>query len=194
MNIHQKNTDKKRMNILKTTRDLILQFGSEKISIREIAKIAGVSQVTIYNHFENKEALIKHTMEILIDEVLLEYDTIIDLDILFEEKLKKIFDIRKAISGQGILFSLTKIAKSDSYIAEKIETDLQRKMKISFLKLIQYGKDEGKINYNTNDNAILTYFQIFKSYYIEPSNAKLFIQDPELVFDIWELFWNGIRS
>ena len=37
--------------------ELFSQFGVMKVSIADIARKAGVSQATIYNHFGSKEAL-----------------------------------------------------------------------------------------------------------------------------------------
>jgi AcrR family transcriptional regulator len=188
------NSTKKRTAILKTTQSLILEFGVDKISIREIAKIAGVSQVTIYNHFEDKDTLIEESLKLLINKTLEFYEEIINSENSFNDKLKEIFNIRKAFNKQKIWYSLVKISKHDSYVEKMINNLYQDRLKESLLKLINQGKKEKQINAKTSEKALLIYINIFKDYYFDLDNALLLNNDPILVKDLWELFWQGIKG
>ncbi|MCK8058535.1 MULTISPECIES: TetR/AcrR family transcriptional regulator [unclassified Fusibacter] len=54
-----KRRDQKHQEILTAAADLMVLHGSGSVSLEDIAKHADVARKTIYNHFENKEALIK---------------------------------------------------------------------------------------------------------------------------------------
>ncbi len=58
MNVNKKTKGKTRAKIIKASVELITQKGYKDASLREIAKLAGVSNPTIYNYFPNKERLI----------------------------------------------------------------------------------------------------------------------------------------
>lgn len=54
---------KKRHAILEAARELFLELGYEGSSMDKIAKSAGVSKLTVYNHFQDKEHLFSAAIE-----------------------------------------------------------------------------------------------------------------------------------
>ncbi|WP_370335404.1 TetR/AcrR family transcriptional regulator [Parvularcula marina] len=52
----------KRALILKAARELFLEAGLEATSMDQITAAAGISKATLYNHFENKDALFAEVM------------------------------------------------------------------------------------------------------------------------------------
>jgi len=82
----------KRQAILKAARELFLQEGFE-VSVDAIAAAAGVSKVTVYNHFGSKEALfievVKNSLDGPLESTL---DTAID-------RLSDADDLRKALTA-----------------------------------------------------------------------------------------------
>jgi AcrR family transcriptional regulator len=48
-----------RQQILKTARSLVLKFGHERLSLREIARTAGFSPASLYEYFDGKEAIVQ---------------------------------------------------------------------------------------------------------------------------------------
>ncbi len=51
--------DTTRTRLLIEARDLYLQVGSARVSLREVARRSGVSAAAVYRHFDNKEALLR---------------------------------------------------------------------------------------------------------------------------------------
>lgn len=47
-----------RVRLLTEARDLYLEVGSGRVSLREVARRTGVSAAAVYRHFDNKEALL----------------------------------------------------------------------------------------------------------------------------------------
>lgn len=68
-----------RNEILEVSRDLLIQHGFNKLSMRNIAKRADVTATSIYLHFENKEhlllSLIEESIEHLKDHLADQIDT-----------------------------------------------------------------------------------------------------------------------
>jgi AcrR family transcriptional regulator len=79
----------KRNQILATSKDLFYKHGSKRVTIEEICSTAGVSKVTYYKYFKNKNDLIRTIGEELIDIGFGQFDEISMLDIPFTEKIQK---------------------------------------------------------------------------------------------------------
>ena len=58
MNGFERRKEKKKESIRRAAMELFGAYGFGKVSINDIARKAGVSHVTIYNHFNSKEELI----------------------------------------------------------------------------------------------------------------------------------------
>ena len=50
----ERRKERKKTDILQASLNLFIKYGTKKVAISEIAQKAQVSQVTIYNYFENK--------------------------------------------------------------------------------------------------------------------------------------------
>ncbi|WP_303677474.1 TetR/AcrR family transcriptional regulator [Dehalococcoides mccartyi] len=86
--------------ILRVALELFEQHGFSRVCIPEIARQAGVSPVTVYNHFGNKEALIKEIFKVFLDNLLDSYRKIIEAKMPFEEKLETLFFSQEALTQQ----------------------------------------------------------------------------------------------
>jgi AcrR family transcriptional regulator len=51
--------DETRARLLTAARDLYLEVGSARVSLREVARRSGVSAAAVYRHFDNKQALLQ---------------------------------------------------------------------------------------------------------------------------------------
>jgi len=60
----------KKESIVRAALELFQTYGFKKASINEIAHKAGVSQVTIYNHFGSKEGLVREVVKKLYIDIL----------------------------------------------------------------------------------------------------------------------------
>lgn len=61
---------KKRHAILEAAQELFLEFGYDGSSMEKIAKVAGVSKLTVYNHFQDKAQLFSAAIERACEERL----------------------------------------------------------------------------------------------------------------------------
>ena len=70
--------------------EVFSQNGFHAANVDDIVQKAGCSKGTFYYYFESKEALVIEIMDTAIEALKTEYAKILDLDIDFEESLKKI--------------------------------------------------------------------------------------------------------
>ncbi|MDR0433692.1 MAG: TetR/AcrR family transcriptional regulator, partial [Gracilibacteraceae bacterium] len=62
MNGYEKRTDVKKKAILAAARELFAARGLRDVHVNEIAKLANVSQVSIYNYFGDKNSLAREAL------------------------------------------------------------------------------------------------------------------------------------
>jgi AcrR family transcriptional regulator len=68
---------------------LFYKFGYRKVTVEEICEAAGVSKMTFYRFFENKNDLVKHILMELAQDGVKAYQAIMSQDIPFEDKIRE---------------------------------------------------------------------------------------------------------
>ena len=114
----ERRKEQKRESILRAALELFQSFGFKRVSISEIARRAGVSPVTIYNHFGNKQGLIRDTVKSLSQNALENYRTIIRSEKPFNEKLEAIVLNKSEIASQFQGELLQSIIQNDPEIQQ----------------------------------------------------------------------------
>ena len=89
MNNFEIRTNKKKSAIIDAAKKLFKDKGFISVSIREIASKANVSQVSIYNYFGSKDALVGECVSSLMNEILDQAREILHSKMDFEGKLMK---------------------------------------------------------------------------------------------------------
>src|SRR5690606_34358705 len=109
-------------NILDAALALFMKQDVHKVSVAEIAEKAKVSQVTIYNYFESKDNLVKQVIKYYVDQVWEEQKELLDNDLSFKEKVKKIIfeksDIASEIGESFFKEFMSDYSTGKSYVEE----------------------------------------------------------------------------
>ncbi len=86
--------NKKLQQLVEKAWDLFWQYGFTRVSIEEICKEAGVSKMTFYKHFKNKNDLVRFIMKEMSEYSLRLYDEIMTEDIPFVDKIRKSVELK----------------------------------------------------------------------------------------------------
>lgn len=84
------NKSKSHQLILETAKPLFWKFGVKRVSVQEICKEAGISKMTFYRNFKNKNEVIEQIMKALFEHGLKEYNEVMNQDIPFVQKIEHI--------------------------------------------------------------------------------------------------------
>jgi AcrR family transcriptional regulator len=84
----KKDIHKKRAAILQTGSSLIMKHGIERISVEEICREAGVSKMTFYKYFNNKQVMIDAILKDLFQTLESRIEAIRKSDLSYQEKIK----------------------------------------------------------------------------------------------------------
>ncbi len=191
MNGFERRREQKTNDILEAALSLFLKYGVKKVSVAEIAKEADVSQVTIYNYFDSKDNLIREVIVHYVNKVWDEYIELLDSDLTFPEKVKKIiFDktlIANQINEEFFQYFMKEYAEEDNYIITFYTEDVLPRL----LQMFAEGKEEGYVDRSISDEAVLLYLQMFADYMRREEVAESMLP---LTEDLTKLFFYGLTG
>lgn len=82
----------KRDDILATATRLFEEYGYQAIGVDRIRDEAGVSKMTLYNHFAGKEALVETVLEQRHERFMASLKAAVEAQETFQERLRAVFD------------------------------------------------------------------------------------------------------
>ncbi|MBT2665610.1 TetR/AcrR family transcriptional regulator [Bacillus sp. ISL-4] len=185
----QRRREQKKLNILEAALALFMEYGVQKISIGEIAKKANVSQVTIYNYFESKHNLIHEVFIHYTNIALDEFEQILTSNIAFPEKIKQLMftknETAKHIHEDFYQYLMREYTSGVNYM-EKIYTE---KALPRFMDLFNQGKEQGYVDPNLSNEAILFYIKAMNEYI---QRKEVYQSILPLTEDIMKILFYGI--
>ena len=190
MNGFERLKKQKKAAILLAAEKLFLQHGIKKVSIKMIAAAAGVSQVTIYNHYHGKNELVEIVVENIINKLITQYQEVINSPNSFMIKLELILKLRIEAISNGSWYLLS-AAAADINIRQKIEHSLGVMLKKINHQLVQQGKKEKIINPAIDSETIEQYIEMFRNWFDE---SKTTATNEKKANDFLQLFLYGIRG
>lgn len=195
MNGFERRKEQKKDNIRQAALELFQSFGFRKVSINDIAQKAGVSQVTIYNHFGSKDELVRDVMKKLFYSMIARYRDLIREEGPFLGKLEAIIFDKSQLIGQ-FHGELTWAALSqDLGMRQFVESMWQGEINQLLIELFEDGRRQGYISPDLSQEAILTYYEIFRQgIYNSPHIQARMEQNPKLVRELISVFTYGLNG
>jgi len=189
---YKKRTLKKMENIELNTIEL-LSLPLNDIKIMDIAKLANVSQVSIYNYYGSKEALLKAAILRLMDQQYEEYKQLLSTSIPFNEKIKELFMRKK--NGLDIvnLEMFTALMQKDKELHDSVLDFTMNKSFKLLISLIDEGRSLGLVRNEVQNQTLLIYIQVLSQAFINMDTAtSQYIQQKEVIDEIMNLFLYGL--
>ncbi|GAA0429096.1 MAG: TetR/AcrR family transcriptional regulator [Bacillota bacterium] len=179
----------KKSHILEAALSLFMDFGVQKVAIKEIATKANVSQVTIYNYFGSKDNLVQEVIKHYINKAWWEFEELFNSDLPFHEKIKGIIFAKKEtaqhIHSNFYDVIMKEYAAGTSYVEELYQKKALPKM----MALFDEGRRDGFIDPNLSNESLLMYLQIFKE---AMQREDIYKQILPMTEDIVKILFYGI--
>lgn len=140
-----KEKKKKCTQLIETAKDLFFKHGVKRITIEEICEKSNVSKVTFYKYFSNKDDLVRHIRDELINQGFSKFDEINELDISFPEKIDLITQWRVEF------FSNIKSEFIEDILSVEETT---KEMKSRYLKNIENAQTKGEVRKDLSPELI----------------------------------------
>ncbi len=189
MNGFEKRAHAKRQAILDAAKDVFIQRGISDVTVEEIAGIARVSKVTIFKYFGDKKNLAREVLLPFVDEWIGFYEELAASDISFLEKIEKIIrhkDIMREAVGNSLW---REIVLKDKAMHRIIMDLLVTRQYQIYIQLIRSGKENGDIDVNMPDKAILMYIRAFLSLYDTEDFSE---ENDEVHSGLMKMFFKGL--
>jgi AcrR family transcriptional regulator len=188
MNKYEITTERKKKAIVDAALTLFKNDGLTGVSIKEIAALAHVSQVSIYNYFGSKEALVGECANVVMSDTLEKAREILSADIGFLEKIESAL----LICTENVNMSISKYfateALDDPVLVDLLVKNLNDRKRDVFRDYIELGKQENVIENELPTETILSFIDA-----INIMGSKLESDDMvTMVRDIHHLFLYGI--
>lgn len=148
--------------IIEAAMELFKQHGFKKASLNDIARAAGVSPVTIYNHFGSKDGLVREVVKALLRRLMDRAWEIIRSDAPFPEKLETIIFDKAKIASEYRGELMREAARNDPELKEWIEAFWREDVNKGTLTLLEEGKREGYINPELPVDMLFLYLEIIR--------------------------------
>ena len=186
--------EQKKNNIRQAALELFQAFGFKKVSMSEIARRAGVSPVTIYNHFGSKQELIRDVVKSLSQSTLEKFKAVIRSEKPFVEKLETIILSKTEIANQFQGELLQSIIQNDPEMQRYFESIWQGEVNQIMSDFFEQGRKENYISPELSDEAISAYFDILRCGIRTSTSGPLLEHNPNLVRDLIFLMTYGLNG
>ena len=128
----------------------------------DIVQEAGVSQVTIYNHFGSKDELVQDIVKTVFLSYMEKYREIIRGDKTFPEKMEIIVFEKTELASQYQGEWIQTVARSYPQIQQFIEDIWLQEINQLMLDFFEEGKKQGYVNPELSQEALMLYLEILR--------------------------------
>jgi len=162
MNGFERRREQRKENIRQAALSLFKVYGFRKVSINDIAQKAGVSQVTIYNHFGSKDQLVHDIVKTVFQSYMEKYRAIIKGDKTFPEKMEIIVFEKTELVSQYQGEWMQTVILTYPEIQHFIENIWLQEVNQLMIDFFEEGKKQGYVNLELSPEALLLYFEILR--------------------------------
>ncbi|MDN4526325.1 TetR/AcrR family transcriptional regulator [Fictibacillus fluitans] len=185
-------TEQKKKIILDVAFEKLQNQNYKKATIKEIAKMAGVSQVTIYNYFGSKDQLLFEALERLMNQKLNKYEQAMKMEGNYPKLVSHI--MAEEMKFVKVIMEGINQSAEIEWMQEKMK-DFQNSHLIPFMiKLIKQGIREGFISPHLSEEELLFYFGMYQRelsrLYVEKGETKSLISEETFI----HFFFNGLTG
>jgi AcrR family transcriptional regulator len=161
MNGFEKRSQQKKEKIIQSTLPLLNISDPRKLRIADIAKAAGVSQVTIYNYFGSKEDLIREVFKNYMRTALKEFGDFLAGDHSLKEKVEYIVFQKKESSRTFSLQVMKQIWHEDPDMKKFLEEEFMPQGFTLLISFIEDSKKKGEISTALTNSTNIMYMEMW---------------------------------
>ncbi|WP_379136204.1 TetR/AcrR family transcriptional regulator [Paenibacillus sp. sgz500958] len=147
--------------IMNTTLEMLGTWEPKKMRVADIAKAAGVSQVTIYNYFGSKEALLRETFKGFVENSVRDYEEFA----AGKPSLKEIIEytLIKEKEAYSILpvGTVKELMVDDPETLRYVEHHYENNVIPLIVTMVEDGKASGEISERVSVKSVLFFMQMY---------------------------------
>ncbi len=189
----QRRREQKKESIRRAALDLFAVHGMKKVSVSDVARRAGVSPVTIYNHYGSKQGLAHDAARWVLTAPEEDYAAIIGSDRPFLERWQRLplekNELRHLYNGELLRATVSEYPAVPEFVEQEMQPRLMRLMTDFF----EEGKREGILRPHLTWESIGIVTQMGRSLATtNPEPYTRLVQDDRLYADFSRLLLYGM--
>ncbi len=146
MSHYARTTERKKRGIIRAARELFNEKGFAGATIKEIAAVARVSPVSIYNYFGSKERLVAECVQEVVADTLKEAVELLHAEMDFRKKMEQALMLCTEKVDVSVSELFTRKALRDPELADLLDRELRERKNDVYRSYIRLGQQEGLIN------------------------------------------------
>jgi AcrR family transcriptional regulator len=195
MKASERRIERSKERILRATLELFQVHGIQKTTTNDVARKAGISPATVYNHFGSKEDLVRATVEFFFNSILVAFNNILSGNLSFMEKMERIISYKSNMLGQYQGEFMQAIISEDHEIRQFINSVYMTEIMPVIKDFYEEGKRQGYVNKELSTENIIRYMLIVRS---GMAAESILSEDPEqnrkMMQELMPLFLYGIMG
>ncbi|EAD8596244.1 TetR/AcrR family transcriptional regulator [Listeria monocytogenes] len=188
MNNYEKRTLSKKTAIIEAAQILFGKQGFTAVSIKDIAALADVSQVSIYNYFGSKEALIGECARVIMQDTIALAEEILASEGTFTQKLERAIQLCNAEINLSLSKFISKEASKDQQFLILLVNNINSLKKDIYMKYVAAGKEAQVIDDAISDEVIQLFIDAINSLGLTVPEEELEEKQAEII----QLFLYGL--
>ncbi|WJH36129.1 TetR/AcrR family transcriptional regulator [Paenibacillus sp. CC-CFT747] len=154
-------------NKIKQTTFAMLQTAPDLKGMRiaDIAKEARVSQVTIYNYFGSKEALLTEVIKDYAEKSIRDFEAYLNEGHTLKEKIEHILSLEKASYKELPPGLIKEMMEENRELDRFFREQYQEKTLPLTMRIVQEGKESGEISEKVSAEQVMALMQLYMNQY-----------------------------
>jgi AcrR family transcriptional regulator len=178
--------------IVNAAKSLFWKHGLRRVTIEEICQDAGVSKMTCYKYFSNKTAIAKYLIEEMFESGIIAYKEIYNSDIPYEEKVKKVLNLKMSNTHEMSQELLDDIYKNpDQELFETID-NIKKRMIGIYLGDIRDSQKTGKIRSDVKPEFMLYFLNNLTEMLTDSRLVDIYPNPEQMISEVMTFFFYGI--
>ena len=170
---------------------LVRDRGFKATKVQDICQEAGVSKMTFYYYYKNKQEIIEDVLEEFFNRIIEQSEEMMKKDIPFKEKIMELVHWKA-----DFVMTMSPTFVEELYISAGPYVELMRNVMIRVQKMTydfyKEGKDKGEINRGVEVNVIVFWMNIVSDMIVEGKFNDLFDDPKEMNRQIRDLMLYGV--
>jgi len=184
----------KMVHLVETAKELFFRYGIRRVSIEEICQEAGVSKMTFYRYFPNKAAIAKHVLESIYNEGRERINSILAMDLPFEERLKKVLVTKMEYADKySREFIKDLMMGTEPELKKYIEEETKHSLN-ELRKIFLDAQKKGEIRSDIKVDFIIHMMNIMREVFKDENLQKLYPDLASLIKDAFNFFYYGVLN
>jgi len=180
--------------IINSARKLFFKYGISRVSVKEICEHADISKMTFYRNFRSKEDIALAIVREVYDEARPKFNEILKRDIPFEEKIKKVLEMKiNLISGFSNEFLSDIVVSEVPEIDEFIKQEKQKSV-ATINDIFIKAQENGEVRSDVPFETIIAILNSMNDVFFQLQQSGKYRNSSEILKDMFKVLYYGILN